>query len=406
MKQVLLVDDSEQFLKSLKAGLDAKKKSFKVLTASNGIGAIEFIRSNKVDLVVTDLKMPEMDGFELLIYLKSNFPSIPVIAMSAFATPEIEERLDSAGVLGLLEKPVKFDIMVSAIMKGLEIGSEEGSLTGISLPSFLQLLEMEQKTCLLEVHGIGKNKGFFYFNKGTLFDAVYDGFIGDTAAIKMIALDNVKISFKKLPSETIKKRTKMRLASLILDAMRIKDESTVNSEELKLDLADEPISTVETRKEDVEDPNNIDNEQDKSLMAKESTTTHKIVTTKEINQMALEKYLEELKSIKGYQAVAIMNFTGEVLASDTIDKNADLNMVGATFNDIFRSAHEACEKIGFQACRETIIQTPSGTIVMCCSGVDAMVHFHVIGILTGDGNQALMKMQIEKIIPKIMAELA
>lgn len=121
--------------------------------------------------------------------------------------------------------------------------------------------------------------------------------------------------------------------------------------------------------------------------------------------MALEKHLEGLKEIKGFKAAAIMNFTGEVLASESVDPSVNLELVGATFNDIFRSAHEASKKIGLDACRETIIITPKGVVVMACSGTAAKVHFHMIGIMAADGNQALMKMQIEKAIPEIMNEL-
>ncbi|MBU0486024.1 MAG: hypothetical protein KKB30_16085 [Proteobacteria bacterium] len=122
--------------------------------------------------------------------------------------------------------------------------------------------------------------------------------------------------------------------------------------------------------------------------------------------MALETHLAELKEIKGYKAAAIMNFTGEILAYDSIDKNINLDVVGATFNDIFRSAHDASQKIGLEACKETTINTPKGIIVMRCSGVDAKVHFHLIAILVADGNQALMKMKIEQIVPAIMKELS
>lgn len=95
-----------------------------------------------------------------------------------------------------------------------------------------------------------------------------------------------------------------------------------------------------------------------------------------------------------------------MLAYDSADPNIDLSLVGATFNDIFRSAHEASKKIGLEACKETVIGTPKGVIVMRCSGTEAKSHFHLIGIMAHDGNQALMKMQIDKLVPEVMAELA
>jgi predicted regulator of Ras-like GTPase activity (Roadblock/LC7/MglB family) len=121
--------------------------------------------------------------------------------------------------------------------------------------------------------------------------------------------------------------------------------------------------------------------------------------------MALESYLDRFKKINGYKASAIMNFTGEILAQDSNDPQIDLGMVGATFNDIFRTAHSASDKIGLEACREATISTPKGIIIMRCSGVKSKVHYHTIAIFTADGNQALAKMEMEKMIPAVMDEL-
>ena len=122
--------------------------------------------------------------------------------------------------------------------------------------------------------------------------------------------------------------------------------------------------------------------------------------------MALETYLADLRNINGYIASAVMNFTGEILAADSTSNDVDLNIVGATFNDIFRSAHDASGKLGFSAANETVIQTPNGVIVMLCSGADAEVHVHMITILAKDGNQALAKMTMEKAAKGIITELS
>lgn len=125
----------------------------------------------------------------------------------------------------------------------------------------------------------------------------------------------------------------------------------------------------------------------------------------EEREMALEQHLQELRGVKGYLASGALSFTGEVLASDTVDPNVDLSMVGATFNDIFRSAHDASRKIGLDACRETVISTTRGIIIMHCSGVESRVHFHVITVMTADGNHALAKMTMQKMEAPILAEL-
>jgi predicted regulator of Ras-like GTPase activity (Roadblock/LC7/MglB family) len=83
----------------------------------------------------------------------------------------------------------------------------------------------------------------------------------------------------------------------------------------------------------------------------------------------------------------------------------DLAAVGAVFNDIFRSGHEASSKIGLEACHTMVMDTPRGVVVMECSGVDAARHLHMIVILEEGGNQALAKMTIGKELPRAVAEL-
>ncbi|HEY6093839.1 MAG TPA: hypothetical protein VIU93_02690 [Gallionellaceae bacterium] len=122
--------------------------------------------------------------------------------------------------------------------------------------------------------------------------------------------------------------------------------------------------------------------------------------------MSLETLLDEIKGVNGYMASAIMDFTGEMLASHSSSAAVDLQVAGATFNDIFRAAHAAAGKVGFKAASDLIVQTPGGAIVMMCTGVDEKAHLHLITILAKDGNQALAKMAMHKIAPKAIESLA
>ncbi len=227
---VLIVDDETPFILSLTTGLKTTLSKYNILSAKNGRQAIEILESEPVDLVLTDLRMPEMDGFELLAYMSTNFPSIPAIVMSAFGTQEIKQRLRSMGTLGFLEKPLDFQELTNAISKGLrQEGQEgqEGSLNGISIPSFLQLIEMEEKTCLLEIHEKGKpEKGLFYFNRGVLYDAICGKLKGENAALEIIKWEDSEIRLKDLPKKKIVKQINTELIQLIMEAMRLKDELT------------------------------------------------------------------------------------------------------------------------------------------------------------------------------------
>jgi CheY-like chemotaxis protein len=240
MKKVLLVDDEKNFLVKLEAGLAEYETDFSVLTAENGEQAVDILQSTAIDLVVTDLRMPVMDGFELLAYVASNFPTIPVIIMTAFGTPEVERELNASGILTLIEKPIDLDDLAHAIIQGLETTAEEGALTGISLDSFVQLIEMEQKTCLLEIQAEGKKTSYLLFNEGELYDAIADQLKGEDAAHEIIGLRNVKIRFMKLPPRRkLKRRIDKPLMSILMEAKRLEDEShdTRNQEEALEDWA-------------------------------------------------------------------------------------------------------------------------------------------------------------------------
>ena len=115
MKNILIVDDKNTFLQLFLDTLKASHPHFNVLGTQNGKKAVEILESGPVDLVVADLRMPEMDGFELPVYLNSRFPSIPAIVMSAYCAPELKERPQTFGTLRFLSKPM--DLWIS--QKGL-----------------------------------------------------------------------------------------------------------------------------------------------------------------------------------------------------------------------------------------------------------------------------------------------
>ncbi len=225
MKTILIVDDEPSLTFSLKAGLEAYDKHFRILTADHGGAAVELVESTAIDLMLTDLKMPGMDGFQLLAYMKTNFPSVPSIVMTAFYTPEVERRLRVANAITLVEKPIDFDELMRCISVALNTREGEGVLRGIPLSGFLQLIEMEEKTCLLEVRGEDNLPGLFYFNQGELYDTLFKGLRGEEAVYEMLALDNVRISFKTPPMKKIKKRIGSSLTKLLMDGAGRRDDA-------------------------------------------------------------------------------------------------------------------------------------------------------------------------------------
>ncbi len=99
-------------------------------------------------------------------------------------------------------------------------------LFGLSLGSFLQVIAMEQQTCMLEVYRSAEDWGRFYFIKGSLYNAEYSGLEGEEAAMRMALWENVRLNLKMIadPNDIPRKVTK-NLMSLLMESSRLRDET-------------------------------------------------------------------------------------------------------------------------------------------------------------------------------------
>lgn len=102
---ILIVDDEENMLKMLKTFFE--EKEFKCYTAKNGREALEVVEANKIDLVITDMKMPEMDGLELLRVIKEKYNNISAVIMTGFAEEYTTTEALNLGADGYITKPFR-----------------------------------------------------------------------------------------------------------------------------------------------------------------------------------------------------------------------------------------------------------------------------------------------------------
>lgn len=223
MKRVLIVDDDESFLHSLIDGFKAYEDQFIVTTSGDGIEALAVLESQKINLVLTDLKMPRMDGFELIAQLSSHYAEIPIIVMTAFGTPAMESSLREMGTFQYIEKPIDFKLLVKKIIEELD-GPSKGFVTGVSLSSFLQLLELDKKTCTLTIH-TGHKTGTMYFRDGDLLDAKTMGLTGSAAAHAIVCWKNVEIEIENICPIKVSQITES-LGFILIERCRRQDEKT------------------------------------------------------------------------------------------------------------------------------------------------------------------------------------
>jgi CheY-like chemotaxis protein len=220
-KTILIVDDEPLFLASLVDGLARYADRFRVRTAADGRMATTVCRTEHIDLVVTDLKMPEMDGFGLIAWLTRVAPTTPIIVMTAHGTREIESRLAPFETFRYLEKPIDHRALAEEIIDGLRRGLG-GHLEGIALFSFLELVHMERKTCTVTVRS-GERVGYLYFVDGELVNAAFDATVGQPAAEMIIGWPEPKIEIENLARK--RRRTiDTPLRTLMMSALVAVDE--------------------------------------------------------------------------------------------------------------------------------------------------------------------------------------
>ena len=413
MDKVLIVDNNRESLDRIRQGLQKYMAEFEVLIAPDGEEAIKLLEKEPISVLVTELKMPKVDGLALLAHMTRNYPRVPCIVMTEY---EINKGADQKESLYFIEKPFDFNELAGAIIKAVDLLDENKLLKGlsISLSSFLQLIEMEQKTCLLEVNSQGNNKGFFYFNKGILYDAFSGDLKGEKAALEMITWNKAQINFQKLPMKNIRKQIETGLISLLMEASRLKDESSAaeegvrpgNGSNLKEEGGDQGANGFALPVSDEIGPIDwCDELNEGEAKGREKTEKKPVLRIKEEVKMALEDHLNELKNIKGYKASGVLDYTGEFLAGDSADPNIDPAAVGALLNDVFRAVHEASDKLGFHIDQEAVFSGTEGIVVFFCTGVESKSHVHIITVLEPDGNQALVKMNMEKIGSGIADEI-
>src|SRR3954447_7651536 len=225
MKTVLVVDDEPSVLFALSEGLSDRRGGVRVVTAANGIEAVAVLEAEPVDLVLTDLRMPDMDGFELLAFLRRSHAELPVILMTALGSDETAARLGTTGSFECLTKPFDVAALKRKIAEMLA-ESVKGRVENISLASFLQLLEMERKTCTLSVRSHDPDAdrdGKLYFRAGRLVGAAPPGLSGRDAALEVVGWEHADIEIADV-CPPVEPEIEVSLSYLLMEGMRLKDE--------------------------------------------------------------------------------------------------------------------------------------------------------------------------------------
>jgi DNA-binding response OmpR family regulator len=127
--KILLVDDEEEFVTTLRERL--RMRGLNTVVAFNGHQALEIVEQVGPEIVVLDLNMPDLDGFEVMRRIKKNHPATQVIILSGHGSSQDEAMAKLMGAFKYLQKPTNLDLLVQTIRQAglngghLSISNEE-----------------------------------------------------------------------------------------------------------------------------------------------------------------------------------------------------------------------------------------------------------------------------------------
>ncbi len=121
-KKILVVDDDVGILRGFKNVLE--KQGFKVETAETGKAALEKIEAKKFDVCIVDVRLPDMDGTDLLLNMANDVGTIKII-VTGFSSDEVGKKAADYGADDFLVKPVKPEELIATVKERLRLVQQE-----------------------------------------------------------------------------------------------------------------------------------------------------------------------------------------------------------------------------------------------------------------------------------------
>lgn len=226
--KILLVDDDPDLLEVFRDTLAMLPSKPEVHTAPSGARAMAMLEADSYRLLISDLKMPKMDGLQLLSVVRRKFPELRTVALTALADEHFRSRVYSLGVDLYWHKPGSEQEMTQFLecMESL-LGREydESGFRGVQSKSLMDLVQLEcisQSSTVLRITN-GPFVGRIWVNQGEVVDSETEELRGEDAFMKILRWKAGNFEF--LPDEPHRPRTIFKsYNALLLESAQASDE--------------------------------------------------------------------------------------------------------------------------------------------------------------------------------------
>jgi CheY-like chemotaxis protein len=398
MINVLIVEDEADLATNIASYLDSLGGEFDVALTGSAEAGLAQLQVRPVDVLLTDVRLPGMDGIGLVKKVAGLGRNIKVIVMTAYGTPDTKRMALHAGAFRFLEKPLDLGELRELLQDAARSDSGwSGLVGGLDIFDITQLMAMTGKSRAIRV-SFGKQKGILVFENGSLAHASTKDAEGDQAFFTMAEWAGG--SFEEISGSRAKgfpSNITLPTTNLLLEAARLRDEASQQRTDDVFTFSDGAgIAT-----------------QDAAQASPAGTTdADRVRALSKEEIMAIRDHLNQLQGIEGFQGAAVFASNGEMLDGFSTT-GMDIKSVGMFANNALLNAQKATDQMGVGRGNMIQIRAPQATIVMRClneatdfaATATGKAHFHTVIVMSPEGNVGMGAMMLDKIVARIADEV-
>jgi CheY-like chemotaxis protein len=227
-QKILILDDEHDILEIYQEILARLPSQPEIHTADNGARALALLESDTFSLLLADLRMPQMDGFQVLAIVRRKFPSLRVAVVTGAEDEQFRARSYAMGVDLYIEKPKTGKEIINFVdcIESLLERETQGGFRGVQSKTLVDIIQLEcltQASVILRVTS-ASGEGRIWIQKGEIIDATTGDQLGKDAFLEMLSWRAG--NFEIMPSELPRPRTIFEsYEGLLMETAQALDES-------------------------------------------------------------------------------------------------------------------------------------------------------------------------------------
>jgi DNA-binding response OmpR family regulator len=245
--KILILDDDQDLLDSYRELLARVPSKPDVHIANSATRAFAMLESEPFALLITDLRMPKIDGFQVLMSVRRKFPSLRTIVLTGLVDEQYRARAYAMGIDLYIEKPATSGEikLFSQCIESVLVRNAQGGFRGVQSKTLMDLIQFEclaQNTCVLKLTN-GSLEAKIWIHNGEVIDAAVKSLVGEEAFKNIFSWKSG--NFELLPGEPSRpRRILSSYQGLLLDSAQSLDEANAAGSEPAAVETSRPLSAA------------------------------------------------------------------------------------------------------------------------------------------------------------------